>query len=81
MEEAQDIGLETVVLIAAGREEVRATRLASGARSPISPTFQGPELHDVVREVFKIGPEPSSTPTPDTTGGLVTVIYLYFNNF
>ena len=69
-EEAEDIGMKTVVMISAGREAVRASRLASGARSPISPTVHGNELHEVIREVFKIEPPPTS----DTTGGLVIII-------
>jgi len=61
-EEGEDIGLETVLLIAAGRGEARASRLASGIRSPLTATFQGEELYDVVREVFHIAPASSSDP-------------------
>lgn len=71
LEEAQDIGMETVVMIAAGRQEVRAARLASGGRSPLSPTISGQELHEVVREVFHISLEASSA---DPTGGLVIIV-------
>lgn len=61
LEEGEDIGMETVLYICAGRGEVRASRHPSGARSPMSPTFQGGELHEVIREVFNIPPEPAST--------------------
>jgi hypothetical protein len=73
LEEAEDIGIKTVVMIGAGREAVRASRLASGARSPLSPTVHGTELHEVVRKVFQITPETSSI--PDTRGGLVIIVY------
>ena len=77
-EEGDDIGMETVILISAGRGEARAARLASGLRSPITPTFQGEELHAVVREIFNIVPETKDT---DTTGGLVIMILISdFNN-
>lgn len=64
-------------MIATGREQARASRLASGARSPLSPTIRGVELCDVVRGIFQI-PEPSATQDKDkdTTGGLVTNHYL-----
>jgi len=78
-EEGDDIGMETVIMISAGRGEARAARLASGVRSPISPTFHGEELHEVIREVFRIAPVPEPTvvdpkkpngsgPTVDPTG-------------
>jgi len=54
-EEGEDIGMETVIMISAGRGEVRAARLG-GIRSPVTPTVQGEELHEVIREVFKIAP-------------------------
>ena len=78
MEEGQDIGMETVIMISAGRGEVRAARLASGTRSPVTPTFRGEELREVIREVFKIAPNAT---IPDTTGGLVIIILIPdFNN-
>jgi hypothetical protein len=67
-EEGQDIGMETMVMIAACRGEARALRLASGARTPLSPTVSGTELHDVVREVFGIVPEVSSENKDKNTG-------------
>lgn len=70
-EEGEDIGMETVINISAGREEARAARLDSGVRSPITPTFRGEELHDVIREIFKISPEVKDK---DITGGLVIMI-------
>jgi len=71
LEEGQDIGMETVLMIAAGRGEARAQRLASGARSPLSPTIRGVELYDVIKEVFHIVPEtPSADPNPDHTANL-----------
>jgi len=56
-EEGEDIGMETVIMVAAGRGEARAGRLPSGGRSPITPTVQGEELHQVIREIFGISPE------------------------
>ena len=67
--------METVIMISAGRGEARAARPASGVRSPVSPTFRGEELHEVIREVFNIVPVPE-TPKPDTPGGLVITILI-----
>jgi hypothetical protein len=69
-DEGEDIGMETVIMVSAGRGEARAARLASGLRSPVIPTFSGEELHEVIREVFNIGPE------ADSTGGLVIMILI-----
>lgn len=65
--------METVILIAAGRGEARAARLASGARSPVTPTIHGEELYEVVREIFKISPE-AKEKEKENTGGLVIMI-------
>ena len=67
-EEGDDIGMETVIMISAGRGEARAARLDSGLRSPVSPTFHGDELHEIIREVFKI------SPISESTGGLVIIV-------
>ena len=56
LEEGMDLGMETTLQIAKGREEARANRLPSGVRSPLSPTLRGADLHEVVRELFKIIP-------------------------
>jgi hypothetical protein len=74
IEEAEDIGMITTVLIARGREEARASCVSAGVRSPIMPTTRGVALYDIIRDVFHILP-PSSTQNPDTTGGLVTLFY------
>ena len=71
LEEGQDIGMETVLTIAAGRQEVRASPLASGGRTPISPSYQGVELQNVVREIFKIPEPPLPNKDKDNTGGLL----------
>jgi hypothetical protein len=68
-EEGDDIGMDTVIMVAAGRGEARAARLASGVRSPVSPTVKGEELHEVIREIFKISPEAKED---GDKGGLVT---------
>jgi len=62
LEEGEDIGMETLVLIARGRGEARASRLASGLRSPLTPTIRGEELNEVIRELFQIAPASSSNP-------------------
>ena len=72
-EEGEDIGMDTVIMISAGRTEVRAARLESGIRSPITPSFHGEELYSVVREVFKISLEEKEK---DNAGGLVTMILI-----
>lgn len=67
-EEGEDLGMETVVKIAACREEVRASRLPSGAKTPLLPTISGTEVHQVVREVFGIVPA-ISTPNKESNAG------------
>ena len=74
-EEGEDIGMDTVIMISAGRTEVRAARLESGIRSPITPSFHGEELYSVVREVFKISLEEKEK-EKDNAGGLVTMILI-----
>ena len=56
LEEAEDIGLETVTRISAIREEARASRRFADDRSPISPTIRGVDLYDIVRDIFHIAP-------------------------
>ena len=59
--EGVDLGMETALMIARGREDVRSARTASGARSPLTPTVHGPDLDAVIRELFQIKPaEPDS---------------------
>jgi hypothetical protein len=65
-EEAEDLGMDTVVRIAACREEIRASRLA-GVKTPFLPTISGTEVHDVVREVFRTVPA-ILIPNNDDTG-------------
>jgi hypothetical protein len=65
--------MDTVIMVAAGRGEARAARLASGVRSPVSPTVKGEELHEVIREIFKIDPEAKDN---GDKGGLVTMILI-----
>jgi hypothetical protein len=74
-EEGEDIGMDTVIMISAGRGEARAARLESGARSPINPTFHGEELYGVIREIFKIDPEAKGKDKDNNSGGLVIMIY------
>uniref|UniRef100_A0A8H7Y8P3 BTB domain-containing protein n=1 Tax=Psilocybe cubensis TaxID=181762 RepID=A0A8H7Y8P3_PSICU len=78
LEEGLDLGMETTLMIAKGREEVRAARLPSGARSPLTPTVHGEDLRAVIRELFKIAPKAESgaeepeAATPIITGALTT---------
>lgn len=79
-EEGEDIGMDTVIMVSAGRGEARAARLASGARSPVTPTYRGEELNEVIREIFKIAPKAPSKDNEkekekDTLGGLVIIIH------
>lgn len=65
--------LETVIMVAAGRGEARAGRLPSGGRSPITQ-----ELHNIIREIFRIAPEIKDK---DTTGRFVIIMILIMLNF
>jgi len=71
--EAIDLGMETAMQIAAGREQARS-RLLKGARTPVSPTIQGAELYQVVREIFQIPPTAGQAPvlpsSEDTTNAM-----------
>ena len=81
-EEGEDIGMDTVIMVAAGRGEARAARLASGIRSPITPTVHGEELYEVIREIFKISQEEDKEKEKeketdkDNSGGLVITILI-----
>ncbi|CAA7260385.1 unnamed protein product [Cyclocybe aegerita] len=55
LEEGMALGMETTLMIAAGREEARS-RLPSGVRSPLEPTIKGADLHAAIRELFQIAP-------------------------
>lgn len=52
--EGKKLGLETALMIATGREEVRAAKGAGGARSPVEATLGSSELEAVVRQLFQI---------------------------
>ncbi|KAF9525021.1 hypothetical protein CPB83DRAFT_572075 [Crepidotus variabilis] len=56
LEEGTDLGMETTLMIAKGREEIRKERLADGLRSPLTPTISGEEVRVFVRELFKLDP-------------------------
>ncbi|KIM36775.1 hypothetical protein M413DRAFT_448908 [Hebeloma cylindrosporum] len=66
-EEGEDLGMKDVIRIAAAREQARASRLPSGARSPLTATIHGPDLHEVIREVFQIASVEVMTSTTDQT--------------
>lgn len=58
LEECEDIGVETMSMIAAVREKVRSSRLTTDGQSAVSLTIRG--VDDVIREVFQIAPPPQS---------------------
>ncbi|KAF9479073.1 hypothetical protein BDN70DRAFT_807554 [Pholiota conissans] len=66
--EGMDLGMETTLMIARGREEARASRSTSGVRSPLTPTIHGADLHEFIRELFQIGADADTT-TTTTAGG------------
>lgn len=69
--------MDTVIMVSAGRCEARAARLASGSRSPVTPTFRGEALYEVIREVFNIAPEaPKPDSKEETSGELVIIILI-----
>ncbi len=72
--EGVDLGMETALMIAQGREEVRSARTASGARSPLTPTVHGADLDAVIRELFQIKPaEPDSDAEAATPPGALVL--------
>ena len=80
-EEGVDLGMLDVIQIAAAREKVRSSRLPSGARSPLSPTIHGADLHEVIRQTFHIVPLETSllgdqTTHTNITGALVLISQL-----
>jgi len=82
--EGLKLGMETTLVIASAREYVRAVPTREGLRSPLTPTVQGEELYDMIRELFNIPPvlKPENAPSKDEAkpsyvpGGLVMSIYL-----
>ncbi|PPQ64181.1 hypothetical protein CVT24_008555 [Panaeolus cyanescens] len=82
LQEGIDLGLETVLKIAAAREKARGIRLANGLLSPSTPTARGNDLIEVIRDVFKIdetapaevpvvaSSSASTVPATDPSGGL-----------
>ncbi|TFK29659.1 hypothetical protein FA15DRAFT_581696 [Coprinopsis marcescibilis] len=79
--EGLKLGMETTLIIASAREFVRASKLADGSRSPISPTVEGDELVNIIRELFGISPPlkgsvdvvtKDGTTSSFSSGGLVT---------
>lgn len=71
LEEGMDLGMETTLQIAKGREEVRTARLPSGARSPLTPTIHGEDLRTVIRELFKIAPTSAADTVEETTAPII----------
>ncbi|KAF8953196.1 hypothetical protein BDZ97DRAFT_1929891 [Flammula alnicola] len=72
LSEGMDLGMETTLMIARGREEARSSRLASGARSPQTPTIHGADLHEVIRELFQIASPGTDSEAQATTTGITT---------
>ncbi|KAF8959962.1 hypothetical protein BDZ97DRAFT_1367307 [Flammula alnicola] len=72
LSEGMDLGMETTLMIARGREEARSSRLASGARSPQTPTIHGADLHEVIRELFQIASPGTDSEAHATTNGKST---------
>lgn len=67
--EGLKLGMETTLVIASAREYVRAIPTLNGLRSPVTPTVQGEELYDMIRELFNtpaVG-KTESAPTKDDT--------------
>jgi len=54
LEEGFDLGMETTLMIARGREQARSQRLPTGGRSPLTPTVHGSDLIEIIRELFKL---------------------------
>jgi hypothetical protein len=80
-EEGLDLGMMDVIRIASAREQARSSRLPSGARSPLSPTIRGKDLHEVIRDVFHIAPVDTgfsftADETTPITGALVLIYQL-----
>jgi hypothetical protein len=66
------LGMETTLVIASAREYIRAIPNRSGGRTPTSPTVEGEELYDMIRELFNIPRVRKADEKPtSSSGGLV----------
>jgi len=52
MDEGLDLGLETTLMIARTREEIRSPRSPDGVMSPLTPTIHGPALIELIGKSF-----------------------------
>jgi len=66
LEEGFDLGMETTLMIARGREQARSQRLPTGGRSPLTPTAHGSDLIEIVRELFKLPAGEEDVGSPET---------------
>ena len=79
------LGMETTLVIASAREYIRAIPTRNGLRSPVTPTVEGEELYDMIRELFNIpavrkleGSPTKDDPKPSSSsGGLVTSFFAH----
>jgi BTB/POZ domain len=52
--EGLKLGMETTLIIASAREYVRSHVMEDGSRTPITPTAQGEEMEQIIRDFFGI---------------------------
>ncbi|KAF6741282.1 hypothetical protein DFP72DRAFT_292661 [Ephemerocybe angulata] len=62
--EGLKLGMETTLVIASAREYIRAIPHPNGLRSPTTPTVEGEELYDMIRELFNIPRVRKADPAP-----------------
>ena len=73
LEEGLELGMETTLMVAWGREAARSKRLEDGALSTLGPTLHWEEILGMVRDIFKIPPHPvegTATPMDNGVNGL-----------
>lgn len=73
LDEGMKLGMETTLVIASAREYIRAIPRKDGGRTPTSPTVDGEDLYDMIRELFNIPRVRKTEDAKPTTssGGLV----------
>jgi hypothetical protein len=71
LKEGLDLGLETTLMIAQAREEIRTPRSPDGVMTPLSPTVQGPELIGLIGKMF-VGSEGGNNDSGNVNGTAMT---------
>lgn len=65
--EGLELGLETALMLARGRECARSPPRSDGARSPSPANIKEDDMHGIIKTLFGV-PAPSAAPSPNGQG-------------